>query len=217
MARRVQHLTTEHLAQFPADCQECLFWELGQGRPRDTSRSRPDVTRAGLQKHAWLAAQGLEEAAPGRAVVDGDVLIGWVIFAATTAFAPRGVLAPTASPDALLLASAWIDPSRRGEGIGRLLVQAAVKEALHRDLDAVEAYGDQRWKEGGCVLPATWLLHEGFEVSVAHPRSPLLRLETSRTVRWADALGHAVDEVMERLPRRAPVRAPEALEQTRQD
>ena len=116
----------------------------------------------------------------------------------------RGLLeAPAPADDALGLATVRVDPTARGEGIGRLLVRAALKEAVHRDVVAVQAWGDRAWREGRCTLPLTWLLHVGFEVSTEHPRRPLLRLEVSRTARWADAWGHAVDEVLERLPRRA--------------
>jgi hypothetical protein len=88
------------------------------------------------------------------------------------------------------------------------LVQSAVKEALALDLPAVEAYGDRRWRESDCVLPVTWLLHEGFEVSAEHPRHPLLRLDAGRTVRWTEAIEQAVEEVLDRLPRRAPSPVP---------
>jgi hypothetical protein len=55
----------------------------------------------------------------------------------------------------------------------------------------------------------TWLLHEGFEVHREHPRTPLLRLDVKRTVRWAESLEHALEEVLGALPRRLPHPVPE--------
>ena len=110
----------------------------------------------------------------------------------------RGGTVPAPSGDALLLATVWVDPDARGAGHGRLLVQAALREALRLDLRAVEAYGDRRAREWDCVAPAGWLLHEGFEVTTEHPRYPLLRIDTSRLARWAESLEHAVDELLGR-------------------
>ncbi len=57
------------------------------------------------------------------------------------------------------------------------------------------------------MLPAAWLLHEGFEVTVEHPRYPLLRIDTKRVARWAESLEHAVDELLGRA-RPQPVPQP---------
>lgn len=213
--RRLEPLSAEALDSLPKPCRQCLFWELGQPRPdpRDVyGRTDELAGDAMMQKQAWCSAQTLEHAPPGRVAYVHDELAGYVLFASADHFAPRLPPAPRTSDDALLLATIWVDGHHREQGVGRRLVQAAVKEALRLDLDAVEAYGDRRFREQDCVLPAMWLLHEGFEVHREHPRYPLLRLETRRTVRWAEALEHAWDEVADRLPRRSP--APQRVPQT---
>ncbi len=86
-------------------------------------------------------------------------------------------------------------------------MRAAVREALRLELRAVEAHGDRRAREWDCVLPAAWLLHEGFEVAAEHPRYPLLRIDTGRVARWAESLEHAVEELLGR-PRARPVPQP---------
>jgi hypothetical protein len=86
-----------------------------------------------------------------------------------------------------------------------------LKEAIRLDAPAVEAYGDRRWRERSCVLPATWLLHEGFEVHREHPRTPLFRVDTKRTVRWAESVEHAWEEILGRLPRGVRVPVPEGV------
>jgi hypothetical protein len=84
--------------------------------------------------------------------------------------------------------------------VGRHIVVAAVREALRLGLEAVEAYGDRRAREGDCLLPAAWLVHEGFEVAVEHPRYPLHRMEVHRAARWAESLEHAMDALLGRSP-----------------
>ena len=141
--------------------------------------------------------------------VDGEV-VAYALFGPAGQFPSRPALTPPASDDALLLATVWVSAVHRDGGLGRLLVQASIKDAVRLGLRAVEAYGDRRWMERGCLLPATWLLHEGFEVHREHPRTPLFRLDTRRTLRWSESLEHALEEVLGRLPGRVAAPAPVA-------
>ena len=211
MSRRLEPLLPDALEAFPDRCRSCLFWELGRPRPDPREPGTAADELAGdpfVQKQAWFTAQSLEQGAPGRVVRDGDGIVGYALFARADRFALRRPPVPRASDDALLLATLWIAPHAREQGLGRLLLQGALKEALRLDLAAVEAYGDRRFREHDCVLPSMWLLHEGFEVHREHPRYPLLRLETRRTVRWAETIEQAFEGILDRVrpdPERAPV------------
>lgn len=185
-----------------APCRTCLFWELGEP-PLPV-----DDGNALIRKQAWTTARVHEGCPPGRAVLVDDQLAGFALFAPAPLLAATPGGMPRPHDDALVLATIWMDPVHRNRGLGRRLVQAAIKEALQRRLAAVEVRADRRWRPDGCVLPITWLLHEGFEVATEHLRHPLLRLEVARTVRWADSVEHAVEEVLERLPRRASAPRP---------
>lgn len=208
--RRCTPVTGADVEDLPDACRICLFWELGRPRPdpRGSMRSDELAGDPAMQKQAWWSSQVLEDQPPGRVVRIGDELAGYALFAPPGRLAPRKVPAPQASEDALLLATLWVDVAHREHGIGRMLVQAAVKEAIRLDLPAVEVYGDRRFREQDCVLPAMWLVHEGFAVHREHPRYPLLRMDTKRTVRWADTLEHALDDIRAVLPRRVPVPVP---------
>ncbi len=217
MARRVRGLTGEDVGRLPGACATCLFWELGADCPEPRTRAVPAGTPLihrfpsdpGVRKQAWVSARVQEGMPPGRVVLLDDQVVAYALFAPSRVFAPRWGPVPAASGDVLLLATAWVLPVHRGAGIGRLLVQAAVKEALRIDAPAVEAYGDRRFRERSCSLPAGWLLHEGFEVHAEHPRTPLFRLDVRRTARWAQSLEHAWEEVLGRLPHPVPVTRPQ--------
>lgn len=211
MTRRVRPLDGDAMECLPDRCRSCLFWELGRPRPDEADSGPAHDELAGdprVAKLAWCTDQVLTGHPPGRVVRIDDDLAGYVLFGPAPQFAPRRAPVPGASREVLLLATLWVDPAHRRRGVGRLLLQAALKEALRRGLPAVEAYGDRRWRDSDCVLPVTWLLHEGFEVTTEHPRYPLLRLDTRRTVRWTEAIEHAVEEVLDLLPRRHPSPAP---------
>lgn len=204
VTRRAQPLVSDALEQLPERCRRCLFWELGTARPAEAA-SPDQVHEQHVRKQAWVASRELEDGPPGTVLRQDGRVVGWALHAPARHFAPRGGLVPTADREALLLATAWLHPDVRAGGLGRTLLQAVLRDAVARDLPAVQAYGDRRAREWDCVLPATWLLHEGFEVVAEHPRYPLLRLETRRTVRWAASLGHAAHELLGRVtPRPVP-------------
>ena len=222
MARRVQELTGEDVERLPGPCSTCLFWELGADCPQPRTRAvppaRPMVERhpsdPGIRKQAWVSARVQEGFPPGRLVVLDGQVAAFAAFAPAGAYAPRGLTVPQTSDDVVLLATAWVVPLHRGAGIGRLLIRAALREAVRLDARAVEVYGDRRFHDRSCTLPAGWLLHQGFEVHAEHPRTPLLRLDVRRTVRWAGSLEHAWEEVLGRLPQPAPSLSPERTSTT---
>lgn len=215
--RRLRPLTGADVEQLPDPCRRCVAWEYGAACPSPRTASAAVPGRSGdgpaheerqrdeVRKQAWVSAQVQDGQPPGRILHDRDgELVGYALYAPASAFAPRRAPVPSVDDDTVLLATLWVQPDRRGHGVGRLLLQAAIKDALHAGAPAVEAYGDRRWVERGCVLPITWLLHEGFEVHREHPRNPLLRLDVRRTARWAESFEHALEELLGALPRRAP-------------
>lgn len=227
--RHAVPLTGDVLAALPDPCRGCLFWEQGAPCPQP----RSGTVLAGLATHLPASEAGRDAEARKRSWVDAEVAAGtppgvvlwwgpergprrpppseaaapvaaFALFATADRFAPRAAPAPRASADALLLATAWVAPTHREQGLGRVLLHQALREAIRRDLAAVEVYADRRFRERTCVLPAPWLLHEGFVVHREHLRVPLLRLETRRTARWTEQLEHAWDEVLSRLPELVP-------------
>ncbi len=209
-AGRPAPLVSDVLDELPDRCRSCLFWELGHARPDPRAPERVDELAGDprTSKHAWCGAVSLEEGAPGRVVRRDDKVVAYALWAGPGQFAPRRPPIPATSGDALVLATLWVDRPWREHGLARQLLQAAVKEAIGRGLEAVEAYGDRRHRESDCVLPAMFLLHEGFAVHREHPRHPLLRLDVKRTVRWTRDLEATLDGVLDRLPRRVGAPAP---------
>lgn len=204
MSRRVVALTGDSWERMTAPCRACMFWELGE-RPGGRG---VDADRQAIRKQEWTTVRVREGDPPGRAIEVEGTLAGFVLFAPARDMerAPGGM--PRSHNDALVLATMWIDPVHRNEGLGRMLLQATIKEAMRLRLAAVEVRADRRWRPGDCVLPITWLLHEGFEVVDEHVRWPLLRLDVGRTVRWTESVEQAVGDVLGLLPQRAPAPRP---------
>ncbi|MEU1276936.1 GNAT family N-acetyltransferase [Streptomyces sp. NPDC005805] len=193
MGRRLVPLTLDNLADLPARCRSCVFWELDPV-------SGEAAVKAGtpqLEKEAWISAVLLEWGSCGRVVYVDDTPVGFVLYA-PPAYVPRSTAFPTSpvSPDAVQLMTAWVLPGSQGQGLGRVIVQTVAKDLLRRGFRAIEAFGDARWKEPGCLLPADHLLAVGFKTVRPHPVHPRLRLELRTTLSWKEDVEMALDRLL---------------------
>jgi GNAT superfamily N-acetyltransferase len=216
VARRIARLTLDNLSDIPVGCQSCVFWELDAVR-----RQRAvDAGEAACEKEAWTSRTLLEWGSCGQvAYVDGDPA-GYVLFAPPTYF-PGADAFPTApvSEDAVLLATAMVYPEYAGAGLGRVLMQAVVKDLVKRGgIRALEAIGDTRAPGrgergedlyGGCVLPADYLLGVGFKTHRQHPRYPRMRMELRSVLTWRDEVESALEKLLGAVrPARQPATDP---------
>jgi GNAT superfamily N-acetyltransferase len=193
MGRRLVPLTLDNLQDLPKRCRTCVFWELDPV-------SGQAAVKAGtpeLEKEAWISAVLLEWGSCGRVVYVDDVPAGFVLYA-PPAYVPRSTAFPTSpvSPDAVQLMTAFILPGFQGQGLGRVMVQTVAKDLLRRGFKAIEAFGDARWKEPACVLPADHLLAVGFKTVRPHPTHPRLRLELRTTLSWKEDVELALDRLL---------------------
>ncbi|GHB54589.1 MULTISPECIES: GNAT family N-acetyltransferase [Streptomyces] len=193
MGRRLAPLTLDNLQDLPKRCRACVFWELDPV-------SGQAAVKAGtpeLEKEAWISAVLLEWGSCGRVVYVDDVPAGFVLYA-PPAYVPRATAFPTSpvSPDAVQLMTAFITPGFQGQGLGRVMVQTVAKDLLRRGFKAIEAFGDARWKEPACVLPADHLLAVGFKTVRPHPTYPRLRLELRTTLSWKEDVELALDRLL---------------------
>jgi ribosomal protein S18 acetylase RimI-like enzyme len=193
MSRRVVSLTLDNLDDVPAQCRNCVFWELDPvGRERAESAGDP-----GLEKEAWVSALLLEWGSCGKLVQVDGATAGYVLFA-PPAYVPRSVAFPTSpvSSDAALLMTARVLPEFAGAGFGRMLVQAVAKDLTRRGVRAIEAFGDSRWESPSCVLPTDFLLSVGFKTVRPHLRYPRLRLDLTSTVSWREDVEGALERLL---------------------
>lgn len=183
----------DNLPDLPKRCRRCVFWELDPVSGDAAMKAgRPD-----LEKEAWISAVLLEWGSCGRVVYVDEVPVGFVLYA-PPAYVPRSTAFPTSpvSADAVQLITAWLMPGYQGQGLGRVMVQTVAKDVLRRGFKAVEAFGDARWKEPACVLPADHLLAVGFKTVRPHHAYPRLRLELRTTLSWKQDVELAIDRLL---------------------
>lgn len=193
MGRRLVPLTLDNLPDLPNRCRACVYWELDPVAAEAATRTgRPE-----LAKETWISSVLLEWGSCGRMVYVSDVPVGYVLYA-PPAYVPRSMAFPTSpvAADAIALMTAWLMPGYQGQGLGRVIVQAVAKDALRRGFKAVEAFGDTRWKEPACLLPADHLLAVGFKTVRQHSRFPRLRLDLRTTLSWKEDVELAWDRLL---------------------
>ncbi|MFF4907809.1 MULTISPECIES: GNAT family N-acetyltransferase [unclassified Streptomyces] len=193
MGRRLVPLTLDNLQDLPNRCRSCVFWELDPVSGEAAVRAGT----AALEKEAWISAVLLDWGSCGRVVYVDDAPVGFVLYA-PPAYVPRSTAFPTSpvSPDAVQLITSSIMPGYQGQGLGRVMVQTVAKDLLRRGFKAIEAFGDARWKEPACVLPADHLLAVGFKTVRPHPVHPRLRLELRTTLSWKEDVEMALDRLL---------------------
>jgi hypothetical protein len=193
VSRRLVNITLDNLDDLPRRCRRCVFWELDPvAGERATEAGSPE-----LEKEAWISSTLLEWGSCGKIAYVDDVPAGFVLYAPPL-YVPRSVAFPTSpvSADAVLLMTANIVPDFAGGGLGRMLVQGVAKDLTRRAVKAIEAFGDLKGEEGGCLVPADYLLSVGFKTVRPHHRYPRLRLELKSALSWREDVEVALERLL---------------------
>lgn len=174
MGRRLVPLTLDNVGELPSPCHDCVFWELG-GRTCDAPA-----------KSDWLSAVLLDWGSCGRILYVDGRMAGFATYAPAHYAAGAAKLAASeVSPDAVLLMTARVMPEFSAAGLGRILMQAVVKDLVsRRGVRALEAFGDVQRRELECMLPVDFLTAVGFKTVHEHPRYPRLRLDLRSVLSW---------------------------------
>ncbi len=193
MSRRLVNLTLDTLEDLPRRCRGCVYWELD---PVAAERACANGT-AELEKEAWVSQTLLEWGSCGKLVYVDGMPAGFVLFAPPS-YVPRAMAFPTSpiSPDAALLMTAHVVGPFAGGGLGRMLIQGVARELTKRGVKAIEAFGDAKWEEPGCVAPADFYLSVGFKTVRPHPRYPRLRLELRTALSWKSDVEYALEKLL---------------------
>jgi GNAT superfamily N-acetyltransferase len=207
MARLIRTLTPERVDDLPDGCACCALWESGSagdpacGRVKDRERVV-----------SWIATVRSEWGECGRIAYEGGEALGVVKYAPARYF-PNTRLMPSGVPDAdaVLLACLRVSGDVRHAGLGKLLVQAMLRDLVSRGEKVVEAYAaaEHADRELSPLTSVEFLLRQGFTVKRPHPRYPLMRLELKSLAAWTDNLEAVLDALQ--LPRRVVERAPASL------
>jgi GNAT superfamily N-acetyltransferase len=206
MARRFRPLTPERTGDLPDPCGKCALWELGAGDPVCGTAEDCEVFQE------WIRAVRSEWGDCGRIAYEGGELLGFVKYAPGRYF-PQVAFMPSGPPNegSVLIACLYVSAEARHAGLGKVMLQAALRDLVSRGERVVEAYAAASPVDRARVplMTVEFLLRQGFTVAQPHPRYPRMRLELKMLAAWTDNL-EAVLEALQ-LPLRVRERVPSAL------
>lgn len=201
IGRRIADLDLSSLHDLPHRCRGCVFWELSPFERAIAVEADPE-----FEKEVWCSSLCLHQGSAGKvAYIDGQ-LVGYALAGPADAF-PRSESFPArVSKDAWFLATAFVLPEAWGRGVGKMLVQAVLKDAKERGKRALECFADRQWAGPDCMLPAAFCESVGFRVKRDHVRFPLMRIDVRSLGKLTSTAAEAVEEFLRsvKMPTPAP-------------
>jgi hypothetical protein len=207
VARRIRPLTAARIGDLPDPCCSCDLWETG-GSPNvacGSSEGREELA-------TWVELVRSEWGDCGRIAYENGEPLGFVKYAPPRYFPQAGSM-PAGAPDddVVLLACLHSDADTRDSGLGKVLLQAMLRDLVSRGERVVEAYAASPLADRARspLMSVEFLLRQGFAVIRPHPVHPLMRLDLKSLASWTENL-EAVLEALQ-LPRRVGERVPAPL------
>lgn len=209
MARRMRRLTVERVGDLPEPCSSCALWETG-GHAAPVCE--PADARHELEQ--WVEEVRAQWGECGRIAYENGEPLGFVKYAPGRFF-PQVVSMPSGPPDhdAVLIACIHVMREAADAGLGKVLMQAALRDLVSRGEKAVEAYGSSQQidRDRSPLMSVEFLLRQGFSVARPHPVYPLMRLELKSLATWTESVEAVLDALQiplrrERVP--APLVSP---------
>jgi GNAT superfamily N-acetyltransferase len=160
----------------------------------------------------WIEDVRAEWGECGKVVYENGEPLGFVKYAPPRFF-PQVVSMPSGPPDsdAVLIACLHVTARARDVGVGKMLLQATLRDLLMRGEKAVEAYAatGNVDRERTPLMTVEFLLRQGFAVARPHPVYPLMRLELKTLATWTENVEAVLGALQ--LPRRVRERVPAPL------
>jgi len=204
MTRRLRPLALEHLDALPVACVGCSFWETGARQERQCgSVCDPAALRE------WYLRVTDEWGDCGRVACDDDEVLGFIKYAPSR-YIPQAATFPSRpyDGDVALITCLHISDDARQHGLGRLLVQSALKDLKSRGERTVQSFACARDEDltRMPMIGMKYLLDNGFAVARSDPAFPLMQLDLRSLASVAENLEAVLESL--RFPLRAPSRIP---------
>ncbi|MDO5498664.1 MAG: GNAT family N-acetyltransferase [Propionibacteriaceae bacterium] len=183
---RIRRLGVPDLHRLPPTCPTC---PIGPER-------QPGLDPSANGAATWARAAEADWGFCGLSLTQAERIVAYLLVSSPLHVPRAGPQSGFGlNPDAAVVMSIRVLPEYAGSGFGRQLVQAAAARMTRTQFRALEVRGSHT--SGACAIPPVDFLEAvGFHMIDPHPLHPRLRLEFSRTARWAPNLAPALDRVL---------------------
>jgi GNAT superfamily N-acetyltransferase len=205
MSRELRPLSLSDLHRLPQGCSACVFWESKTGQEHRCGAACDDELLT-----SWFEQVVEEWGPPGRSALEDGEVLGLIKYAPARYFPQsRMFLSGPPDPDTVLITCMHISSDARHHGLGKLLLQAALRDLVDRGERRAQAFGIANSDEPLDLRPAIgveFLERHGFQTVRKDPEFPLMRLE----LRSLASISENLESVLEtlRFPGRVPRSAP---------
>jgi GNAT superfamily N-acetyltransferase len=182
----------------------CVFWESVEAKERVCGAAcDPGLLRE------WYLQVTEEWGDCGRVALQDDEVLGFIKYAPSR-YVPQAATFPSRpyDGDIPLITCLHVSDEARQHGLGRLLVQSALKDLKGRGERTVQSFASSR-DEDLSKMPMVgmkYLLDTGFTVVRSDPAFPLMQLDLRSLASVAENLESVLESL--RIPLRAPSRVP---------
>lgn len=196
MARRIVPVDRDNVKDLPRPCRDCFFWEN-----QEKLSGPQDFPEAFQRKTEWFARTSGEWGNCGKLIYDDNAVLGYIQFAPFS-YLPQSHHFPAApvSKKAALISCLYVVPEMRGRGLGKVVLQSALKDLLKKRMRIVEAFASR--EEPYQLVPIDFYLKNGFYVLRDDKRFPLVRLDLRASVTWHVNVQAMLDSL--KIPVRVP-------------
>ena len=205
MGRKLRPLNLPDIAGLPAVCRCCSFWESARQLERTCGAAcDEDALRA------WYIRVTEEWGECGKVVTEDDAVLGFVKYAPAGYFPQAFTFASGPDdPRVPLIACIHVEPESLRHGVGKVLLQAALRDLALRGERTVQAFGytgPEISADEGPIIEMEFLAKQGFSVVKPDPLYPLMQLELRSLAMITENLETVLETL--RLPLRSPRQAP---------
>lgn len=192
----------DNLDKLPYKCSTCGYWEANEKKELGVNSA------VILAKEHWYNLTISEWGSCGKMIIQDNQVVGFSQYAPPSYFPQLNFIEPgPVHDDAIFISCLFIPKTKRGGGLGKLLLNAVEKDLVKRRYRVLETITKRTYARN----PSGWTefyLNRGFRVIKESGPSALMRLDLNTALTWHKNLEEVINSLPQLVPGKATVKLP---------